>query len=426
MKLLQILLTFVFSIMISFSIFSFNNRCIEYDVDHAHERIIDDVIIKFHDKSLFLGKEKQYDNEIRKILKDGFSLVTKNVYMVKIEEMARNPNAVLNRLKASIFIQYAEPNYIVIPCRYIPNDPLYTTQAAVLMTINAQEGWAITKGEGSPVIAIVDSGISATHPDLPQVVSSYSAVEGLSPFEDTVGHGTNVAGVVAAIGDNGTGVAGINWNASLMIVKIDDAKGDLNVANLANGIIWAADNGAKIISLSMVSDKESYILKDAIDHAYDKGCVIVAASGNDGMNAVRYPARYPNVLAVGASTNGTSREPVSNYGAGLDVMALSYYHTTTANDGYAIVKGASIACPQVAGLASLILAVNPNLTNNEVYDLIRQGAKPLSGGYNRQTAHGLIDIGRTLKLAQATVVGVTKTPAICTAKTTPEAPTRPR
>ncbi|MCL1810241.1 MAG: S8 family serine peptidase, partial [Clostridiales bacterium] len=371
------------------------------------------------------GKEKQLQHEIDKFKKIGF-VENLDVYVVDYDELEKNPNAVLNRIKNNKYIVYVEPNYLV-ECDYIPNDPAYASmQSSCLSLINAPAGWDITKGAGSPVVAIVDSG-AITHPDLPNLLNGYSAVSGLSPTNDKVGHGTNVAGTVGAIGDNKVGVVGINWNAKILPVKVDDATGVLTTANVAKGIIWAADNGAKVINLSLGQTTDSATLKSAIDYAYNKGCAIFAATGNNSTNSIHYPARYANVMAVGGTlSTGAARASTSNYGTGIDVVAVGAYFSTSSSGSYATSSGTSFASPQAAGLASLMWAVDPSLTNAQVYDLIRQNAKPLGGGFNSETGYGLIDIGKTLEVVAARVGGVPTTPAMPPEILPPPPPPEPK
>ena len=361
-------------------------------------RVLNEIFIKFVDPADVPGKEKQLQNEIDKVKKIGF-IEALGVYIVRADDLEKNPNAVLNRFKNSRFIEYIEPNYLLGYSK-APNDQFYKTLSELLTIINAQAGWDITTGNGVPAVAVVDSGV-ASHPDLPEPRAGYSVVSSLAYGNDKVNHGTGVASVVGAIGNNGIGAVGINWNANILPVKADDASGNLTVANVAKGIIWAADNGARVINLSIGTTTDSATLKTAIDYAYRKGVAIFAASGNYGKNAVEYPARYDNVMGIGSTVNGIWREPPSNYGIGLDVVAVGNYYVTSAEGGYMPAAGTSFASPQAAGLAALILSINPGLTNEDVYNLIRQGAKPLKGGYNQETGYGLIDIGNTLKLASA-------------------------
>jgi len=384
------------------------------DGDITGDYMLDELIVSFYDRSLFPGEEKQYDDEVTKVLKDGLLVVSDNVYVVRAEDLSRNPNAVINRFKNSKFIEYVEPNY-TMQKEYTPNDPSYSTQALLLMILNAQAGWDIVKSNPNVVIAVIDSGVTATHPDMPRPLAGYSAVAGLSAHNDRDGHGTNVAGVIAAIGDNRVGIAGINWNATILPVKVDDASGTISVANVAKGILWAADNGARIINLSLGTASDSVTLRNAVDYAHASGCAIFAATGNDGKSTVYYPARYANVIGVGATSNGTTRAPTSSYGDGMDVMAFGAYYTTTASGGYANAAGTSFASPQVAALASLMLGVNPDLTNDQIYALIRQGTKT-NGSYSFETGYGCIDIAKTLALVRDS----TTPPPIDTVEPDPE------
>ena len=360
------------------------------------EYVLDEIVIKFKEPEQVPGKEKQLQREINKVQKIGF-VESLGVYIIKVDGLNRDPNAVLNRYKNNKYVDYVEPNYIMTP-EYIPNDPNYKSQSLVLTVLNAQAGWDIIKGSSAAVIAVVDSGVAA-HPDLPALLDGYSAVAGLSYNNDKLGHGTGVAGTIGCIGDNGIGSAGINWSASIMPVKIDDASGSISTANMAKGIIWAADNGAQIINLSCGTTSDSTTLKNAIDYAYKLGCVIVAGSGNDGKDTILYPARYSNVLGVGGTTNGSARVSWSNYGAGLDLIAFAGYYTAAPTGLYTNLSGTSFATPQVSALASLVWALNPKLTNDQVYSMIKDGCKTLSGGFNNQTGYGIIDIAKTLQLA---------------------------
>jgi subtilisin family serine protease len=360
------------------------------------EYVPDEILLKFKEPGQVPGKEKQLQKEISKVEKLGFVNIL-GVYVVRVEDLDTNPNAVLNRLKNNKYIEYVEPNY-TFKTNLIPNDPNYAAQALVLTMINAQAGWDIISGSSKAIIAVVDTGV-ASHPDLPPLLNGYSAVAGLSPNNDKQAHGTGVAGTIGAVGNNRIGGAGINWNASIMPVKVDDSNGTLSVSNIAKGIIWAADNGAKIINISLGMSGDSITLKNAIDYAYNKGCAIFAAAGDNGKNEVNYPARYANVMAVGSTVNGTSRAITANYGAGLNAVAYGGYYTTTAAGGYGNMSGTSFATAQVAGLASLIWALNPGFINDDIYLLTEYSSKALGGGINEQTGYGLINVGKTLQIA---------------------------
>ena len=389
---------------------------LNFDAENAEQLngkkyFMDEILVKFKEPWQVPGKEKQLQHEISKVEKRGF-VENLGVYVVKVGDLSNNPNAVLNRFKNNKYVEYAEPHYIM-DYQLKPNDPNYNTLANVYAIINVEPGWDISTGLNSPPIALIDSGIAAVA-DLPTPISGYSAISTLAYNNDKVGHGTMVAGTVGAISNNKLGVTGVNWNAKIMAVKIDDANGSIGTVPFSNGIIWAADNGAKVISIS-IAGSHSLTLQNAINYAYNKGCIIVAGTGNDGKSTIAFPARYDNVLGVGGTNDGKTRVSFSNYGTGLDVVAIGSWYTTTAAGTYQSVSGTSFSTPQVAGLASLILAVHPKATQQEVYSLIKEGAKPIGDG----TGSGVIDLGKTLKLAQiaaggAPVVEEPRTPPIIT------------
>ena len=393
---------------------------------------INTIIISFRDVSEFPGKEKQYWNEVEKVTAWGMDYIDAlDAYVVAIEDLDKNPNAVLNRFKNSKFIESVELNYLADFCIVTPNDPQYKLfQSTNLNTINAPEGWELITG-GGPIIAVIDSGV-ANHPDLPPLLAGYSAVAGLSPNNDTSGHGTNVAGTIGAVGNNGIGGAGINWNAQIMPVKVDTATETLTVANIAKGIIWAADNGARVLNISLGTTADSATLKNAIDYAVTKGCVVVAAAGNNG-GEVMYPARYSNVIGVGASSGTTALANFSSRGDGMDVSAPSTYYTPAATGGYSNVSGTSFASPQVAGLASLIIALGgdpvsiiKSNTSGPV-SIINMGAALKAASASGKAVNQFVEDDVPLASLEPTTEAATPdtTPAPAQPETKPEPPPNP-
>jgi len=362
------------------------------------EFVIDEIIVKFKTPEQVPGKEDQLKREIRKVSKISIIDEALNVFVIKADDFMAEPNAFLNRLKNNKYIEYAEPNYILSP-ELIPNDPNYRSQAITLSLLNALNGWDILSGSSATVIAVIDTGV-ANHVDLPPLLPGYSSVAGLSPNNDRDGHGTSVAGTIGMIGNNNIGGVGINWNASIIPVKVDTENCVITVSNIAKGVIWAADNGAQVISMSVGAATGSITLKNAIDYAFEKGCLIVAAAGNDGKNGAVFPARYDNVIGVGATTNGSTRATWSNFGEGVDLVAVGGYYSTSSVGGYVNKSGTSFASPQVSALASMVWALNPELTNVEVRSMIEENCKMLGGGFNANTGNGLIDIAQTLDAAR--------------------------
>lgn len=279
-------------------------------------------------------------------------------------------------------VAYAEPNG-VYAATDTPNDTYFSQQWG-MKKVEAPLAWDITTGSTSVNIAIVDTGVSASHPDLAgKVIASVNFTD--SPTADDVyGHGTHVAGIAAALTNNALGVAGLGYNSTIMSVKVLGDSGSGSYSWIASGIIWAANNGAEVINLSLGGTSASLTLRDAIDYAWGKGAVVVAAAGNNGTSTPFYPAYYDNCMAV-AATDSYDRLPSwSNYGDWVDLAAPGYYiYSTLRTGGYGNKSGTSMASPHVAGLAGLLCATvgdsNGNgRINDEVRERIEATADPIS------------------------------------------------
>jgi thermitase len=329
-----------------------------------------------------------------------------NLYQVRIpdwasvEEMAyalsRNPD-----------VLSAGPNYAA-HITATPNDPLFKYQYALSNTgqdvgppgspsgkakadIKATAGWEETKGGAETVIAIVDSGIDFDHPDLKNKIASpsYDFANDDADATDDNGHGTYVAGIAAADTDNNEGIAGVAWNCKILPIKVTDEKGSAWYDDIIDGILWAADNGADVINMSMGGDKSDDSLRDALKYAHDKGVVIAASAGNDD-TAVFYPAAYDEYcLAVAATDYDDARSYYSCFGPEVDVAApgdwvLSTWPTYMVDLNeylpYLWANGTSASAPHVAGLAALIKGLKPSLTADEVMDVIRFSADDVNSG----------------------------------------------
>lgn len=350
------------------------------------------IIIKFKDPSQFPGKGKQYSDAVAKVLGTGFEEIAQQTYLVEVEELSKNPNAVLNRFKNNRFVEYVEPNYIGL-LDLVPDDPNYALRGSVFAGhINAEDGWDLSTGSGVKV-ALVDTGYSGNS-DLPRA-GGYSVYNKNTDLTDLNGHGTQVAGTLGAVGCNGSKGAGVVWDANILPVKVSESS-TVTVANVSSAIIYAADHGAQIINLSLSFPSDSATLRNAVDYAFNRGCLLVAATGNNGAGTVSYPAAYNSVLGVGGTTNGTSRYNLSNYGKGLDVLASWSWLTTTSRDTNCVAGGTSIAAPQVSGLAALAWELLPGYTNTQIMQLIRQNTNRADGVWDAQSGYGTIDMSRTL------------------------------
>jgi subtilisin family serine protease len=331
------------------------------------------------------------------------------------------------------FVEYVEPNY-VLPVTAVPNDPMYGAyQSWYYDLIEAPEAWDLGPGTAPAVVAVLDTGIDVEHPDLQSKIwvnTDETAGNGLdddangciddvhgcnfvdpdtadiacvgrppgpsSDVTDDDGHGTFVAGVIGASTDNGVGVAGTADGVVLMPVKVLACTGGGTAADIAAGILYAAENGAQVINMSFGAHLESDTIRDALVTAHDEfGVVLVAGAGNSGIPGVLFPANLPQVIAVGASDHERPDEQAwfSSWGPEVDVVAPGVDIVSTvptelcgrnwrciSSLPYSEGSGTSFAAPQVSGLAGLLLSRNPDLSNDDVRAIIKATAEPLSDG----------------------------------------------
>ncbi|GED67559.1 hypothetical protein BRE01_12610 [Brevibacillus reuszeri] len=278
------------------------------------------------------------------------------------------------------------------------NDP-YLGNQIHLSQINADKAWSVVNSNESIVIAVLDSGADYNHPDLKDnLLPGINLVTPGRSAQDDNGHGTAVAGILAAKGNNGIGVAGVLWNARILPIKVLDKKGVADVDLIAKGINTALDQGAKIIVMSVSSMSYSRALVTAVNRAEKNGAIIVAASGNEA-DRVAFPAAYPTVIAVGAVRNNNQPLHESNTGPELNIVAPGFnVYTTKLGGVYGPFSGTSAAAPQVAGAAALILARNPKMTPLDVRMQLYQTATAIGGmGWNRTTGYGLLDVNKAVR-----------------------------
>lgn len=295
-------------------------------------------------------------------------------------------------------VQYVEPNYIVLQNQ--PNDYFYQEYQWNLPMIETEAGWKFSRGSENVKIAVLDTGVDLDHRDLAgRLVNGYNALLDNDQPEDDNGHGTHVAGIIAALTDNGEGVAGITWFNRIMPVKVMNAEGSGTAFDVALGIKWAADHGADVINLSLGNYQPSAVMEDAIRYAFDKDVVLIAATGNDNTEQPGYPAAYPDVLSVSAVNWDGRRADFSNYGDYVDVVAPGVEIASTFPDQqYAALSGTSMAAPHVTALAGLIRSLHPELTNTEVMEIIKGTTIDLGDtGKDRYYGNGLIDIVNALQ-----------------------------
>jgi thermitase len=310
---------------------------------------------------------------------------------------------VIERLRADPRVLYAEPNYIA-HAAFVPNDPSYATQWN-LAQVSAPAAWDLARGSGDIKIAVIDSGVDMNHPDLDmshRMIYGYDYIHDDPTPDDEFGHGTHVTGILGAVTNNEAGVAGMAWYGQFLIYKVLDAYGGGTYADIVAAIESARDNGARIINLSLEGDQPSASLQDAVTRAYDAGILLVASTGNHN-GPVRYPAAYPSVIAVAATTNLDRYAWYSNFGPEVDVAAPgglveAQIYSTLRSSSYGYQYGTSMSAPHVAGLAALIWSLDPTLTNDQVRqilldtaDKVDASSHPYVNGRNNYLGYGRIN-----------------------------------
>jgi LPXTG-site transpeptidase (sortase) family protein len=281
----------------------------------------------------------------------------------------------------------------------IPNDPGWRNQYG-LLAIHAPQGWDLSTGSAAVTIAVEDTGVDLGHVDLAgKIVPGFDFVNSDNDPQDDNGHGTHVAGIAAAVSNNGIGVAGVSWGAHIMPVKVLNASGNGSYADVAAGIVWAADNGAQVINLSLGGSMPSFVLEDAVNFAYGRDVTLVAAAGNSGSNSVLYPARYPHVIAVAATDSSNNRASFSNFGPEIDVAAPGVaIYSTTLDNNYAYLSGTSMAAPFVSGLAAILRGIPGNVSPDEITREIETTALDLGiPGRDDLYGYGLIQMDAALQ-----------------------------
>ena len=308
------------------------------------------------------------------------------------------------RILTSPLVRYAEPNLIFRAAVTVPDDPRYPQQWNLWDTygINADVAWDLQRGSSSLTLAVIDTGIDFTHPDLAGRILSngYDFVNGDPNPADDDGHGTMIAGIACANCDNLRGVAGIDWYAGIMPIKALDSNGQGSLDAVVNSIYHAANHGAAVINMSFTSSTFSKMLQDAVEYAHSQGCVMVAAAGNEGTTLVDYPAGLTYVIGVGSIGEDGQRSYFSNHNTSVDLVAPGEdIWSTRLGGGYGAGNGTSEAAPHVSAAALLVRAEYPGSTPEEVWRRLRDGARDMgSPGYDEEYGWGLLDLYASLRV----------------------------
>ena len=327
--------------------------------------------------------------------------------------------ALLNHLQKRSDVEFAEFDSYV-RAFVTPNDPYFSTVYTTShngstaqwapQAVSAPSAWGMTGGDRNIVIAIVDTGVDDTHPDLAsKIVGEYNFVKG-ETVHDGFGHGSHVAGIAAAATDNRTGIAGICWNCGILSVKVLNNQGGGYTSDVASGITYAASHGARVISLSLGGNGRTQTMDSALNYAVANNALPVCAMGNNGESQfIPEPAYWYPCLTVIATDQSGARASFSNYGVKADVAAPgvailstmpTYPVTLTTSYGYQTnydaLSGTSMATPMVSGIAGLVLSMNPNLTPSQLKGIIMAAA---GDGWTDNLAFGIVNAATATSMA---------------------------
>ncbi|MDD3074423.1 MAG: S8 family serine peptidase [Eubacteriales bacterium] len=295
------------------------------------------------------------------------------------------PKVAVEKLKTARGVEFVEPDFLAQACAQ--------TVPWGIEHVNAPDVHSAGFQGSGIKVAVLDTGILTSHADL-QVVGGYDTT-GIGSYVDDNGHGTHVAGTVAAL-NNTIGVIGAAPAAQLYAVKVLDRNGSGTYSNIIAGIEWTINNDIDVINMSLGGSSGSIALEQACDAAYQAGILVVAAAGNEGTSTggtecIGYPAKYSSVMAVGSITSSNIRSYFSSTGSTLEIMAPgSDIYSTTINGSYGTMSGTSMACPHVAGVAALVWSAKPSLTNVQLRSALNETANDLWNDPWRY-GNGLVD-----------------------------------
>lgn len=308
---------------------------------------------------------------------------------------------VLRAFQAEKRLEFAEAN-ATAQAIATTNDPYFTgNNQWSLAKIQAPAAWDTTTGNAAVMVAVIDSGVDAAHPDLNgKILTGYDFVNSDADASDDNGHGTAVAGIIGASTNNGLGMAAVAWASPVIPVKVLDATGSGSYSNIAKGISYSADQGARVINLSLGGTSNSRTLQSAVDYAWNKGAILIAAAGNNGNNTPVYPAACRNVLAVSATNPSDVRTSWSNYGTYVDLSAPGESILSTYKGGYAQLNGTSFSSPVTAGVAALLASAKPTLSNSQMANLLLENSDDLgAAGYDEFYGYGRLNAAKAIAAA---------------------------
>jgi thermitase len=389
------------------------------------------ILVKFRDDRAAAGVLRQHG------LSDGPGVGSTGARLIKVP--AGKELQLISALSRNPAVEYAEPDEVVTATT---DDPYFGRQYALENTgqeftntwgtqkiaggdvgadVDAVDAWTVTQGGDDTRVAIIDSGVAINHEDISQKVVaranfSDTVIREGNPDDiekyDKYGHGTHVAGIVAAA-HNTVGVAGVCPDCTILDAKVLNDTGSGSTSSIANGINWAVKNAAKVINMSLGQRVSNRTLEAAVNNAWNAGVLIVAAAGNGGTQAKVYPGAYPNVIAVAATDNRDEKASFSTYGRWVDVAApgVNVYSTfpdypfalggqNKRANGYDIESGTSMASPIVAAVAALAWSSNPGADNMTVREHVENTTDDI-GHTDAYWAHGRVNASKAVRWDQS-------------------------
>ncbi|MCK0512063.1 S8 family serine peptidase [Aromatoleum buckelii] len=350
---------------------------------------------------------------LEKILKAHGGKSVERIEAIDVHIVQLPPNAsekaVAALLSKNKHLKFAEPDMIVP--HDSTNDPYYS-KAWHLPKIGAPTAWSTSTGE-RVTIAILDSGVDGSHPDLARkLLPGWNFYDGNSNTADVSGHGTKVAGTAAAASNNSLGVASVAGGAMILPGRVGSPSGTASYSTMAKGVTWAADNGARVANVSYSGARGSLTVQNAGQYLKSKGGLLVTSAGNSGAEEAVAPS--DTLIAVSGTTSRDVKASWSSYGGYVDVAAPgASIYTTVNGGGYGSVSGTSFASPAAAGVVALMMAANPSLSPDDIAGHLFKTAVDLgTAGFDKYYGHGRINAAAAVQAAVAAVAKDTAAPTV--------------